>query len=48
LRRQARFAELYGKSNTSKIIPSPTQGADPKTNPGKSLLEGRTNVGFKL
>jgi len=47
LRRQERFAELFGKENTSKLIPSATQGFEPVTAPGPSVLEGKNNVGFK-
>jgi len=46
LRRQARFAELFGAENTSKLIPSKTQGPEPVTNPGDSVIKGLTNVGF--
>lgn len=44
LRRQERFAQLYGKENTSKLKPSSTQDEYPITNPGPSILKGR--VGF--
>jgi len=44
LRRQARFAQLYGKENTSKLIASETQDEKPLTNPGSSILSKR--VGF--
>lgn len=40
LRRQKRFAELYGEENTSKLVPSATQGFEPETNPGPSILCG--------
>jgi hypothetical protein len=46
LRRQERFAELFGAENTSRLIPSATQGAEPVTNPGESVLKGLENVGF--
>jgi len=46
LRRQERFAELYGRENTSRLIPSDTQGFEPVTKPGPSILDGKTNVGF--
>jgi len=46
LRRQARFAELFGAENTSKLIPSKTQGPEPVTNPGDSVIKGLENVGF--
>ena len=45
LRRQERFAQIYGSENTCRLKPSKTQGADPKTNPGPSILKCR--VGFK-
>ena len=45
LRRQERFAELYGKENTCKLKASKTQDEKPKTNPGPSVLSKR--VGFK-
>jgi len=41
LRRQARFAELYGKENTSRLVASDTQDELPKTNPGESVLGGK-------
>jgi len=47
LRRRKRFAQLYGEENTAKVVPSPTQGFEPETNPGKSVLTGKTNVGFQ-
>lgn len=47
LRRQERFGELYGAENTSKLIPSDTQGFEPRTSPGPSVLTGKTAVGFK-
>jgi len=47
LRRQERFAELFGAENTSKLIASPTQGSLPATNPGDSVLKGRGAVSFK-
>jgi len=46
LRRQERFAFLFGEENTSKVIPSPTQGFEPRTLPGPSVLLGKQNVGF--
>ena len=46
LRRQERFAQVFGAENTSRLIPSETQGIDPVTNPGESILKGKTNVGF--
>jgi len=46
LRRQERFAEMFGAENTSRLIASPTQGFEPRTKPGASVLEGMTNVGF--
>lgn len=33
LRRQERFGELYGQENTSRLIPSDSQGYEPVTNP---------------
>lgn len=33
LRRQERFAQLYGKENTSSLVPSETQGYEPPTAP---------------
>jgi len=47
LRRQERFAQLFGKENTSSLIPSKTQSYDPQTNPGDSVLKGKTNVSFE-
>lgn len=47
LRRQERFAELFGRENTSRLIPSPSQGMEPVTNPGESVLKGKTAVGFQ-
>lgn len=41
LRRQARFEALYGQENTSSLIPSATQGFEPLTSPGASVLAGR-------
>jgi len=42
LRRQKRFAELFGEENTSSLVPSDTQGFEPETNPGASILSGLT------
>lgn len=47
LRRQARFAELFGQENTSKLVPSSSQGALPITNPGKSVLSDQKRKSFK-
>jgi len=47
LRRQERFAALFGNENTSKIKPSETQGFEPVTLPGPSILLGKENVGFQ-
>eukprot|EP01062_Namystynia_karyoxenos_P001423 TRINITY_DN10493_c0_g1_i1.p1 TRINITY_DN10493_c0_g1~~TRINITY_DN10493_c0_g1_i1.p1 ORF type:complete len:379 (+),score=145.70 TRINITY_DN10493_c0_g1_i1:75-1139(+) len=47
LRRQIRFAELFGKENTSRIIPSATQNELPATNPGPSILAGKGRVSFR-
>lgn len=48
LRRQKRFAELFGEENTSKLIPSDTQGFEPETNPGPSVLAGMAEpISFK-
>ena len=33
LRRQVRFAELYGEDCTSALVPSETQGFSPVTSP---------------
>ena len=41
LRRQARFAELFGQENTSRLKASSTQDEKPITNPGDSILEGK-------
>jgi len=41
LRRQERFAKLFGKDNTSSLKPSSTQTGMPTTNPGESVLKGR-------
>ena len=38
LRRQKRFGELFGEENTSKLVPSATQGFEPETHPGPSIL----------
>ena len=46
LRRQERFAEMFGRENTSRLIPSDTQGLEPVTNPGPSVLQGQQNVSF--
>mmetsp|Transcript_130701 Transcript_130701/g.279499 ORF Transcript_130701/g.279499 Transcript_130701/m.279499 type:complete len:375 (-) Transcript_130701:27-1151(-) len=45
LRRQARFAELFGEQATSRLIPSATQDASPVTKPGDSVLKGRKRCG---
>lgn len=45
LRRQERFAELFGAENTSRLKPSGTQDAEPRTNPGESVLAGRGRAG---
>ena len=47
LRRQERFGELFGKENTSRLRPSGTQGFEPLTTPGESVLAGMTDVGFR-
>merc|ERR1711871_1358494 len=48
LRRQKRFAELFGEENISKLVPSDTQGYEPETNPGDSVLAGMgSDIGFK-
>jgi len=46
LRRQARFAELFGQENTSKLIESKTQGFTPITKPGPSVLSGKETTSF--
>ena len=49
LRRQERFAELFGCGNTSGLKPSETQDGRPATNPGNSVLGGKklgVDVGF--
>jgi len=46
LRRQIRFAELFGKDNTSRLIPSETQDHLPETSPGESVLGGQ-RYGFR-
>jgi len=46
LRRAARFAELYGAENTSRVIASPTQNAEPVTKPGESVLAKCECVSF--
>lgn len=48
LRRQRRFAELFGEERTSKLVPSGTQDHLPETNPGSSVLEGKRRQGFRL
>jgi len=47
LRRQERFAQLFGEENTSKVIPSNTQDKNPVTNPGESVLKGKGCVSFQ-
>ncbi|CAE8588140.1 unnamed protein product [Polarella glacialis] len=49
LRRQVRFAELFGSSGgiTSRLVPSKTQGELPKTSPGESILKGRKRCGVQ-
>eukprot|EP00747_Dinoflagellata_sp_TGD_P210097 gnl/TRDRNA2_/TRDRNA2_83423_c0_seq1.p1 gnl/TRDRNA2_/TRDRNA2_83423_c0~~gnl/TRDRNA2_/TRDRNA2_83423_c0_seq1.p1 ORF type:complete len:373 (+),score=49.41 gnl/TRDRNA2_/TRDRNA2_83423_c0_seq1:42-1121(+) len=48
LRRQVRFGELYGVENTSNLIPSATQGFEPTTTPGPSILHGLTgDISFR-
>jgi len=46
LRRQERFAELFGQENTSQLVASASQGPEPRTDPGQSVLAGRGEVGF--
>lgn len=46
LRRQKRFAELFGEENTSKLVPSDTQDEFPTTFPGDSILKKHGRVGF--
>jgi len=46
LRRQERFAELFGRENTSRLIPSETQGLEPVTSPGQSVIADKGRVGF--
>ena len=41
LRRQERFADLFGCGNTSGLKPSKTQDGNPATNPGNSTLDGK-------
>jgi len=45
LRRQARFSELFGAEDSSKLLPSSTQDATPVTHPGESVLKGRKRCG---
>merc|ERR1712232_738044 len=45
LRRQARFTELFGAANTSRLVASETQGPLPLTSPGDSVLKGRKRCG---
>lgn len=45
LRRQLRFSELFGSENTSKLVPSSTQGFEPTTSPGDSVLNGGRRCG---
>jgi len=47
LRRQERFAELFGEENTSRLIASKTQDKCPITRPGDSVLKGLGNVSFQ-
>jgi len=47
LRRQARFAELFGADLTSSLVPSATQGFAPFTSPGESVLSGHGRCGFR-
>ena len=49
LRRQERFADLFGCGNTSGLKPSETQDSKPATDPGNSVLGGKklgVDVGF--
>ena len=43
----ARFAALFGRENTSSLVPSGTQGAAPATSPGPSVLSGKQEVSFQ-
>jgi len=47
LRRQVRFSELYGEANSSKLVPSKTQGFAPETKPGQSVLTGKPHCGVR-
>ena len=48
LRRQERFAEMFGQENTSKLKSSSTQSSEPLTHPGLSILnKAAKRVGFK-
>jgi len=47
LRRQERFAQMFGKENSSRLIESQTQGFSPVTRPGPSVLSGLGEVSFK-
>ena len=44
LRRQVRFAQLFGQENSSHLVASETQDEKPVTNPGSSILTKK--VGF--
>ena len=48
LRRQERFKDLFGSEGTSNLVPSKTQDENPKTNPGKSILEGKKGLGVDV
>ena len=43
----ARFAAMFGRENTSSLVPSGTQGAAPATSPGPSVLSGKQEVSFQ-
>ena len=46
LRRQERFAQMFGAENTSRLVASDTQGVEPITRPGPSVLKGQQSVSF--
>ena len=47
LNRYENLDKLYGEENTSSLIPSGTQGYEPETNPGPSVLASLKNVSFE-
>ena len=48
MRRQERFKELFGAEGASSLVPSKTQDENPKTSPGKSILDGKKGLGVDV